>query len=97
MHSTTSEGNVWYTRSKDRQTVFAITTEWPGEKLELKSIVPKEGSDIHMLGIEEPCKWSYDQERQSLTVFIPDYLQDEANRPCNYAYTFKILLADKSY
>jgi len=92
MHSTTAEGDVRYTRSKDRQTVFAITTQWPGKKLELKSIVPKEGSDIHLLGIEEPCKWSYDKEQQSLIVFIPEDLQDEANRPCNYAYTFKIQL-----
>jgi alpha-L-fucosidase len=88
--SPTSEGNVRYTRSKDKKNVFAITTEWPGEKLLLKSVFPKEGTDIHLLGIEEPCEWLYDGTDGSVTISIPDNLQNELNRPCKYAYTFKI-------
>ena len=91
-YSTTSEGMVRYTLSKDHQKVFAITTIWPGDKLELKSVVPKTGSNIYLLGKEEPLKWSYDRTNGLTTILIPDNLQKEYTRPCKYAYTFRIEL-----
>ena len=54
-----SEGSVRYTRSKDSKKVYAIATEWPGKELKLKSVTPEKGSEIYMLGVETPLKWSY--------------------------------------
>ena len=83
-----SENNVRYTRSKDRQTVYAISLEWPGDRLELTAVKPAQGSKIHLLGCKEPLKWHFDNGKT--TIFLPEKLQKEKNRPCGYAYTFKI-------
>jgi hypothetical protein len=55
----------------------------------LSSIKPKTGSSIYLLGVADPLKWNYDST-QGLTITIPDQLQNEAARPCQYAWTFKI-------
>ena len=88
-YSTKSEGIVRYTKRKDNKTVFAIATEWPGKQLTLKSITPKEGNKVYMLGVKEPLQWHYNQN-EGVTIEIPDSLQTETARPCQYAYTFKI-------
>jgi alpha-L-fucosidase len=85
-----SEGdNIRYTRSKDRRTAYAHALVWPGKQLLLSSIKPKTGSSIYMLGAADPLKWNYDSSR-GLTIAIPEQLQNEAARPCQYAWTFKI-------
>lgn len=87
-HSVDSEGCVRYTRAKDNQSVYAISLEWPGDQLKLTSIKPSEISQIHMLGHKESLKWSY--QNGITTITLPAELQDAANRPCDYAYTFRI-------
>ena len=89
-YSTTSEGFIHYTRSKDNKQVYAIATEWPGEQLKLKSVIPKAGSEIYLLGEVKPLQWFYDQDKRVTVIKIPDKLQEESNRPSNYAYTFRI-------
>jgi len=89
-YSLTSEGTVRFTCSKDRQKVYAIVTEWPGQQLKLKSVIPKKGSEIILLGVERPLHWSYDKAEGATTITIPGNLQEESNRPCKYAYTFRI-------
>jgi hypothetical protein len=42
-----------------------------------------------MLGAPEPLRWKYDSA-QGPTIAIPEQLQNEAARPCQYAWTFKI-------
>jgi alpha-L-fucosidase len=88
--TTALEGDVRYTSSKNGQIVYAISTLWPGEKLELKSVVPKSGSEIYLLGTKEPLRWYYDQTKGLTTVLILENLQKVSNRPCNYAYTFRM-------
>jgi alpha-L-fucosidase len=70
-YDTTSEGPVRYTRSKDESTVYAITTEWPGKTLELKSVVPLKGSEIRLLGDNESLKWTYDEAKGLTVIEIP--------------------------
>lgn len=89
-YTTTSEGTIRYTRSKDNRKVYAIATEWPGKQLKLKSVTPRAGSEIHMLGVEKPLQWSYEKAGGVTTILLPDNLQEESNRPCNYAYAFCI-------
>jgi alpha-L-fucosidase len=95
-YSIPSEGTIHYTRSKDNQNVYAITNGWPGKCLELKSVIPGKGSEIYLLGVKKPLKWSYDKLKGITTIEIPDRLQNEAKRPCKFAYTFRIETADKS-
>ena len=83
-----AEGSVRYTRSKDNQTVYAISTEWPGNQLKLKSVKPANKSKVFMLGYNEPLKWSY--KNGITTITLPAKLQKASNRPCDYAYTFRI-------
>jgi alpha-L-fucosidase len=86
--SVIAENNVRFTRSKDNKTVYAISLEWPGKLLQLKSVKPVEGSKIYMLGYKKPLEWNYKDGVTS--IVIPEKLQKEANRPCKYAYTFRI-------
>jgi hypothetical protein len=41
------------------------------------------------LGYDQPLTWSFDAAG-GLTITLPEALQDEASRPCKYAYSFKI-------
>jgi alpha-L-fucosidase len=87
-YSTTRENNICYTRSKDNKTVYAISLDWPGKALSLKSVQPAAGSKIYMLGYNEPLKWS--SKDGVTTITLPAKLQKETGRPCQHAYTFKI-------
>jgi alpha-L-fucosidase len=88
-------GNDWkegdairFTRTKDGRFIYAISLRWPGEKLVLKSVHPRPGSEITMLGLNTPLPWHSDNA--GLVIELPARLQDPANRPCVQAYTFKI-------
>jgi alpha-L-fucosidase len=89
-YTTSSESNVRYTRSKDNKTVYAISLEWPGSQIKLNAVRPADQSRIYMLGDKEPLKWSY--RNGVTTITLPARLQKAANRPCDYAYTFRIQL-----
>ena len=87
-YTTTSEGKVHYTRSKDNKTVYAISLEWPGKQLAIKSVEPAKGSKIYMLGHDSPLPWSFNNG--ITTISLPAKLQNPVNRPCDFAYTFRI-------
>jgi alpha-L-fucosidase len=87
-YSVIAENNVRYTRSKDNKTVYAISLEWPGKQLELKSVKPAEGSKIHLLGYKKPLEWTH--KDGVTTIILPEKLRDETKRPCKYAYMFRI-------
>jgi alpha-L-fucosidase len=82
------EGDVWFTRSKDRETVYVISLDWPGDALSLDSVSLREGAPVHLLGREDPLDRQQDEE--GLTVDIPRDLQDPEARPCEHAYAFRI-------
>lgn len=79
---------IRFTRSKDRKTVYAISMNWPGNDLTLESVRAVPGSEIHLLGVDEPLNWY--QHDKGLVIEIPPSLQDAQNRPCEHAYVFKI-------
>lgn len=81
--------DIRFTRSKDGKYVYAISLKWPGSRLTLGSIKPREGSKIVMLGVKQPMAWRMD-EKDGLVIDIPESLQDEAGRPCKQAYAFRI-------
>ena len=93
------EGDLWmekdsirYTRTKDKQTIYAISLIWPGKLLNLKKIEPKKDSKIFLLGYEKPLKWTYNKS-EGLKISLPEELNDESKRPCKTAWSFKINLA----
>src|SRR5208283_225358 len=59
-------GDLWkegsairYTRTKDQKTIYAIARGWPGKTLNLKTVEPKKGSKVYMLGLKKPLDWTY--------------------------------------
>jgi alpha-L-fucosidase len=85
-----SEGEtVRYTRSKDRRFVYAIVTEWPGAQATLKTVRPKDGSRVTILGANAELHWKFDSA-SGTTITFPEVLQQPANRPCDHAWTLKI-------
>ena len=46
-------------------------------------------SVVEMLGYDRPLKWKY-VSNGGIQILIPEDLQVQKNRPCNFAWTFKI-------
>jgi len=80
--------HIRFTRSKDEKYVYAISQQWPGKTFTVKSVTPRAGSQIYMLGVKKPLAWRIADN--SLVIEIPEQLQDEANRPCKQAWAFRI-------
>jgi hypothetical protein len=80
--------NIFFTRSKDGKTIYIICTAWPGEELKLHSLQLKENTVIEMLGARDAAKITWKQG-EYLTIYIPELLQAEENRPCQHAWVFK--------
>ena len=74
-------------RTKDHKNIFALTEEWPGKTMTLKSIQPKKGSKVYLLGYEKSLKWTHTDE--GIKIKIPQTLQASKNRPCDYAWVFQ--------
>ncbi|PYV11215.1 MAG: alpha-L-fucosidase, partial [Acidobacteria bacterium] len=70
--------------------LYAICLDWPGQDLKIKSLSSKSDSsagkvsDVRLLGVDERLDWT--QAEDYLTVRVP------SKKPCDYAYTFKIIL-----
>ncbi len=78
---------IRYTSTKDGKRLYAITLEWPGNELNIKSFKANENSKLYLLGYDTPLQWQNDSQ-EGLIIEIPDELQHEENRPCSYAYVF---------
>ena len=84
-----SEGEtVRFTRSKDQRFVYAILTKWPGTQVALKTVRPKAGSKVTLLGLNATLPWHLDSVHGT-TITLPESLQQAGNRPCDYAWTLK--------
>jgi alpha-L-fucosidase len=84
-----SEGeNIRYTRSKDSRFVYAILTEWPGTQVVLKTVRPKPGSRVDLLGSTTKLTWKFDSTRGTIISF-PEDVQQPSNRPCDFAWTLR--------
>lgn len=92
-------GDLWkegeavrFTRTKDNRFIYALCLQWPGQTLTLKSVHPKAGSSITLLGIKEPLEWTQDGNT-GLVILLPVELRERAEKassPASMAYTFKI-------
>ncbi|MDR1154849.1 MAG: alpha-L-fucosidase [Bacteroidales bacterium] len=86
------QGEIRFTRSKDGQTLYAICTAFPKDKLEINSLYLNKGnSTVTMIGAEETqLSWSQHPEWNftKLVIDIPDSLYGK--RKNEYAWVFKI-------
>ena len=87
------ENEVWYTQSKDRHFLFAISLMWPedGTMLKLNDVVATDKTKIYLLGhTEGPL--DYKQYSGYLIVKFP-FLHtfiSECGQYCQWGYTLKI-------
>ncbi|NND31974.1 MAG: alpha-L-fucosidase [Saprospiraceae bacterium] len=84
--------SIYFVTSKDRSIVFVVTTEWPGDKLSFSKVDLKEGSDVFLLGYDPPLTWQHENDG-SVSILIPEALQDSEKRPCDHAWSFKVIPA----
>ncbi|MCS6953871.1 MAG: alpha-L-fucosidase [Bryobacterales bacterium] len=77
------DGDVRYTQKG--RTLYAIALEWPEEELRLAALAGEKVTRVELLGSSEALEWK--QEASGLTIRPP------RQRPCRYAYAFKIQLA----
>ena len=82
--------DIRYTRSKDGRTLYAIVLGWPETgKLTPQAVVVEnaDGAAVELLGYGEPVKFSVGPSKQ-LTIDVPQL--GEGQRPCRFAYVFKL-------
>ena len=77
-----------FTRSKDGGMVYAFMLSWPGKSLRFRSVRPKPGSSIRLLGYTDPISWRLDDA--GLIIDLPEPLQDPSRRPCRFAWGLSI-------
>lgn len=82
-----SDHNAYFTRGKDNS-VYIIYLAWPENKIVFETDMMAGLNDICLLGHDQSLKWK--KEDGNIHVFIPDHLNDENNRPCRYAWVFKL-------
>jgi alpha-L-fucosidase len=80
------EDDIRFTRSKNGKQVYAFVKKFPEKELIIKSVTPKKGSKIYLLGYKKPLKWQ--QTAEGVKIEIPDELQSPENRACEHAWGF---------
>jgi alpha-L-fucosidase len=84
-------GDIRFTRSKDNKRVYAFVEKFPEKELIIPSVTPKKKSKVRLLGYSKALKWQPTGDG-GVRIEIPDALQSSENRPCKYAWAFKILI-----
>jgi hypothetical protein len=78
-----------FSRGKDNRFVYAFAMNWPEQGLAIRTVRPKSGSSIRLLGFAQPLAWREDASR-GLVISLPSVLQDPAKRPCQFGWAFEI-------
>lgn len=79
--------DVRYTAGKDGKSVYAIALRWPAASFRLRKVRPHPGSQIRLLGVENPLPWKWDS-REGLTITVDPALRDRF--PDGHAYAFRM-------
>lgn len=78
-----------FSRSKDNTIIYCFALEWPGKTLSIKSVNDHQAGSVQLLGYPKKLAKHWDSG-QGLTITLPEELQQESNRPCEFAWCFKI-------
>ncbi|MDH5399766.1 MAG: hypothetical protein OEX02_16560, partial [Cyclobacteriaceae bacterium] len=68
--------------------IYVASLAWPGTSFTFTLARPNDDSEIKLLGYDQPLEWHYTES--GTTVILPTALQSEENRPCKYAFIFKM-------
>lgn len=83
------DGTLRFLRKKEF--LYVINLEKPVAPVVLEDVWPLEGSEIRMLGHDQPLSWYVDEDDNLVIEQLPDPM------PCDYAWSFKIQVLDKSW
>ena len=90
-------GSIRFTRKKEY--LYAIDLEKPTVPVVIPGVRALPGSEIKMLGSDKPLKWHQDddsyQDDEEVGKLVIEELPDPL--PCDYAWSFKIQVLDKSW
>lgn len=78
---------IRYTKKKEEPVYYGIFLENPGESIRFNYLKPEEGSEVFLLGHDEPLQWNF-EEGAGLTVEIPAELRDD--QKFGPAWVFKV-------
>ena len=78
---------IRYTRKKGKPVYYGILLEKPDESVRFSYLKPEEGSDVYLLGHDEPLKWNFSEE-EGLKVNIPADVRN--NVKFSPAWVFKV-------
>jgi alpha-L-fucosidase len=90
LESKSMQEHIYYTQKDDD--IYVITTKWPDKNLTLDSLKIYSNSTITLLGTNIKLKWK--SVNGSIEINTSDITPSMI--PCEYAYTFKISLANKT-
>jgi hypothetical protein len=73
-----------YTQNNNK--IYAISYEWPDETLVLNIPNPGKDATVHMLGLNKPLDWKYEDNKMLINISSVKY----AELPSHDAWTFEI-------
>ena len=79
---------IYYTSNKDRKTLYAFMTKWPGQELVLAGVNPAPESRIILSGYLDSLDWSVDNGY--LRVNLPDAVTKDTEWMEKVAWMLKI-------
>ncbi|NBC04091.1 MAG: alpha-L-fucosidase [Bacteroidetes bacterium] len=79
--------SIRYTKKKAESTYYGIIFEEPTGTIQFSYLQPDEGSDVMLLGYEDPLNWEFNEEN-GLSIQIPAEIRNAEN--LSTAWVFKI-------
>lgn len=90
MYSPNKEGeSVYFTQSKDSDTIYAISIGWPGQVLTLHNVLSSEVAEISLLGSAQKIHWK-SLPSGGIDILLPNGIQNKSNSKLHNAFAFKI-------
>jgi alpha-L-fucosidase len=90
------DGDLWregdeirLTRSKDSRVVYAIALSCPADGLVLRTVRPRPGSTIRLLGYDQGLNWHY-ESTAGLIITLPKEVRRTAGSFAGFAPAFRI-------
>tara|TARA_B110001450_G_scaffold85386_1_gene81259 strand:+ start:5877 stop:8072 length:2196 start_codon:yes stop_codon:yes gene_type:complete len=79
---------IYYTQSKNGETIYALCYEWPETSLKLTKVRPRKDSKIHLLGSDKELSWNH--ANGVLTIDLPEELKGKIKHSSKQAFVFRI-------
>ena len=77
--------NIRFTKKENEPVYFGIVLDEPQKEVNFKNLKPASGSEVYMLGYDQPLEWTYG-ESTGLTITVPA----GAGNAVEHAWVFKV-------